>query len=119
MLKLKVVTDFRDRDNIEHIHRKGDVLTLSDLNRVNDMVSRKLCVIISVETPTPSEAPQPKEEVSFQGTSYEINVIKDALAAIGVTVAANAKAKGVENALSKLTDEQTQALSETLKKEEE
>ena len=46
-------------------------------------------------------------------------MIKEALAAIGVTVAANAKAKGVENALSKLTDEQTQALSETLKKEEE
>lgn len=114
MLKLKVVTDFRDRDNIEHIHRKGDVLTLSDLNRVNDMVSRKLCVIISVETPTPFEAPQSKEMVSFQGTSYEINVIKEALAAIGVSVAANAKAKGVENALSKLTEEQTQALNDAL-----
>ncbi|PWB01645.1 hypothetical protein C5O23_08825 [Duncaniella muris] len=117
MLKLKVVTDFRDRDNIEHIHRKGDVLTLSDLNRVNDMVSRKLCVIISVETPTPSEAPQSKEMVSFQGTSYEINVIKEALAAIGVSVAANAKAKGVENALSKLTEEQTQALNDALTQE--
>lgn len=112
MLKLKVVTDFRDRDNVEHIHRKGDVLTLSDLNRVNDMVSRKLCVIVSVETPTPSEAPQAKVMVSFQGASYEINVIKEALAAIGVSVAANAKAKGVENALSKLTEEQTQALNE-------
>lgn len=117
MLKLKVVTDFRDRDNIEHIHRKGDVLTLSDLNRVNDMVSRKLCVIISVETPTPSEAPRSKEMVSFQGASYEINVIKEALAAIGVSVAANAKAKGVENALSKLTEEQTQALNDALTQE--
>ena len=46
-------------------------------------------------------------------------MIKDALAAIGVSVAPNAKAKGVENALSKLTDEQTNALSETLKTEEE
>lgn len=117
MLKLKVVTVFRDRDNIEHIHRKGDVLTLSDLNRVNDMVSRKLCVIISVETPTPSEAPQSKEMVSFQGTSYEINVIKEALAAIGVSVAANAKSKGVENALSKLTEEQNQALNDALTQE--
>lgn len=118
MLKLKVIQDFRDRDNVEHIHHKGDVLTLSDLDRVNDMVSRKLCKIVSVEIPT-VEAPQPNETVAFQGTSYEINVIKDALAAIGVTVAANAKAKGVENALSKLTDEQANALSETLKKEEE
>lgn len=118
MLKLKVLQDFRDRNDVEHIHHKGEVLTLDDLDRVNDMVSRKICVIVSVETPS-VEAPQPKGEVSFQGTSYEINVIKDALAAIGVTVAANAKAKGVENALSKLTDEQTQALSETLKKEEE
>lgn len=118
MLKLKVLQDFRDRNDVEHIHHKGEVLTLDDLDRVNDMVSRKICVIVSVETPS-VEAPQPKEKVSFQGTSYEINVIKDALAAIGVTVAANAKAKGVENALSKLTDEQTQALSETLKKEEE
>ena len=118
MLKLKVISDFRDRDNVECIHRKGETLSLSDLDRVNDMVSRKICVIVSVETPS-VEAPQPKEEVSFQGTRYEINEIKDALAAIGVTVAANAKAKGVENALSKLTDEQTQALSETLKKEEE
>lgn len=118
MLKLKVLQDFRDRNDVEHIHHKGEVLTLDDLDRVNDMVSRKICVIVSVETPS-VKAPQPKEEVSFQGTSYEINVIKDALAAIGVTVAANAKAKGVENALSKLTDEQTQALSETLKKEEE
>lgn len=119
MLKLKVISDFRDRDNVECIHRKGETLSLSDLDRVNDMVGRKLCVIVSVETPTQEAAPQPKETVSFQGTSYEINVIKDALAAIGVTVATNAKAKGVENALSKLTDEQTQALSETLKKEEE
>lgn len=118
MLKLKVLQDFRDRNDVEHIHHKGEVLTLDDLDRVNDMVSRKICVIVSVETPS-VEAPKPKEEVSFQGTSYEINVIKDALAAIGVTVATNAKAKGVENALSKLTDEQTQALSETLKKEEE
>lgn len=118
MLKLKVIQDFRDRDNVEHIHHKGDVLSLSDLDRVNDMVSRKLCVIVSVETPT-VEAPQPKEAVIFQGTNYEINVIKEALAAIGVSVAPNAKAKGVENALSKLTDEQTNALSETLKAEEE
>ena len=117
MLKLKVISDFRDRDNVECIHRKGETLSLSDLDRVNDMVGRKLCVIISVETPTPSEAPQSKEMVSFQGTSYEINVIKEALAAIGVSVAANAKAKGVENALSKLTEEQTQALNDALTQE--
>lgn len=117
MLKLKVIQDFRDRDNVEHIHHSGDVLTLSDLNRVNDMVSRKLCVIVSVETET-VEAPQPKETVSFQGASYEINVIKEALAAIGVNVAANAKAKGVENALSKLTEDQIVELSGKLKTEE-
>lgn len=117
MLKLKVIQDFRDRDNVEHIHHPGDVLTLSDLNRVNDMVSRKLCVIVSVETET-VEAPQPKETVSFQGASYEINVIKEALAAIGVNVAANAKAKGVENALSKLTEDQIVELSGKLKTEE-
>nr|DAF67746.1 MAG TPA: hypothetical protein [Caudoviricetes sp.] len=118
MLKLKVIQDFRDRNNVEHIHHKGDMLTLEDLNRVNDMVSRKLCVIVSVEN-TQVEDPKSKETVDFQGNSYEINVIKDAMGAIGVSVASNAKAKGVENALSKLTDDQINALSKTLNKEEE
>lgn len=117
MFTLKVITPFRDRNNVEHIYRKGEVLHMGDLDRVNDLVGCKLCVITGVE-PTQAETSPLKEvaaeKVDFQGSSFDLDVIKGALATIGVSVAANAKVKGVENALSKLSEDQIQALTAAL-----
>ena len=48
---------------------------------------------------------------------FEVEAVKTALAAIGVSVAKNAGVTGVTKKLSELTEEQTKALSENLCKE--
>lgn len=44
---LKVIKDFRDKDKLSHIHREGESLSVDDLARINDLVRRGLCVIVS------------------------------------------------------------------------
>lgn len=97
----------------------GDVIQSNDVERINALVGRGYCVIVSLDNSTAPTAPNTPGEVTndyveFQGKSYNIETVKDALGIIGVRVAHNAKEKAVNNALSTLTDEQVQTLVEAL-----
>lgn len=48
---LKVIKDFRDKDKLSLIHREGESLSVNDLARINDLVRRGLCVIVSCDSP--------------------------------------------------------------------
>ena len=43
MVTLKVLKKFQDKDNKEKIYQVGETLSTSDLDRVNNLVSRGIC----------------------------------------------------------------------------
>ena len=94
----------------------GDTISVHDVKRVNAMVKRGLCEIVA-EEPAPTNNVEKK--VSVAGGEFEFSAVKKALAAIGVPVSKKAGLVGVVEALEKLTEEQTAALSEALKAKEE
>lgn len=112
-MKLKIICPFTDKFDHVTAYKAGDVLTTEDIDRVNDLVARGLCVIESFDDE--SECPA---VVAFNEQRYPLVDIKEALKGIDVPVAANAGAKGVTKVLSMLTEEQTTALSKALAKEE-
>ena len=115
MMELKALKSFRDKTNPEKTYKVGETLGTDDLDRVNDLVSRGICVIVSVG--------EKKQSANADGSDmikeFEVEAVKTALAAIGVSVAKNAGVTGVTKKLSELTEEQTKALSESLKTKEE
>lgn len=97
----------------------GDIIQSNEVERINALVGRGYCVIVSLDNSTAPTAPNTPGEVAndyvnFQGKSYHIETVKAALGVIGVRVAHNAKGKAVDNALSTLKDEQVQTLVEAL-----
>lgn len=95
----------------------GDVIQSNDVERINALVGRGFCVIVALDSPSLSDAPNAdtsNEGVDFQGTRYDVDTIKAALGVIGVKVAHNAKEKAVCNVLAALSDEQAEALSVAL-----
>ena len=48
MVTLKVLKKFQDKDNKEKIYQVGETLSTSDLDRVNDLVSRGICSISAI-----------------------------------------------------------------------
>ena len=80
-----------------------------ELNRVNDLVARGICVIKSLES-------KQAEKVTFQDNEYDLNVVKAALESINAPVAKNAGVKGVTKAIEALSDESVTALKEALEK---
>lgn len=95
----------------------GDVIQSNDIARINALVGRGFCVIVALDSPVVADAPNDENadaSVEFQGKRYHIDTVKAALSVIGVKVAANAKEKGVSNALNALNDEQKQTLTEAL-----
>lgn len=115
-MKLKVVQAFIDKEDHSTIHKVGDTLCISDLSRINFMVRKGICEIVSIDDDPLEDS---TEKVSFNDNDYDLEVIKNALGEIGSPVAPNAKVKGVTNAVAKLTEEQTNALLEVLKPKEE
>lgn len=119
-MELKVIKKFNGKAEGKTLC-PGDVIQSNDVDRINALIGRGFCVIIALDNSEPVIANAPKlsdevveETVSFQGEKYHIDTIKAALGVIGVKVAHNAKRKAVNNALSTLNDEQTQALNEAL-----
>lgn len=110
-MELKVVKIFKDKEN-STIYKVGDTLNVEDLNRVNDLVSRGLCVITSLDAKAENTA-----VVVFLEKEYDVKVVKDALVAIGVSVAANAGVNSITKKVSELTEEQALALGNILSKE--
>lgn len=109
---------FKDKIT-KKIIQPGDNLQTDDLTRVNDLVKRGLCEIVSVESSANDEANTGGNSggadlVEFQGTKYSLDAVKAALSEIGVSVNANAKTKGVSDKLATLSEEQIAQLQDKL-----
>lgn len=63
---LKVIKDFRDKDKLSHIHREGESLSVDDLARINDLVRRGLCVIVSCDSPKQGKKQNQKADVDSE-----------------------------------------------------
>lgn len=110
-MELRVKKAFKDKYDTSKAYKEGDTLHTDELNRVNDLVARGLCVIKSV-----GAEKNLSEKVSFQEKEYDLNVVKDALETVGNPVAKNAGIKGVTKAIEALSDESVTALKEVLEK---
>ena len=106
---------FRDKTNRSKIYNVGETLEVSDLDRVNDLVSRGICVITAINEEKKRE--DKSEVVNVSGKDYALLNVKTALEAIGSPVAQNAGVKGVSNAVAKLNEEQVESLVVELEKE--
>lgn len=105
---------FRDKEDAKKNYKVGEAIKIDSLDRINDLVSRGICIITAVETKDDSGS---ADKIKFQEKEFEMKAVKEALVAIGITVAANAGATSINKKLSELTEEQTKALAEILCKE--
>lgn len=115
MVTLKVLKKFQDKDNKEKIYQVGETLSTSDLDRVNNLVSRGTCSISAIKEANKEE--KKPEKISLFDKEFEIGAVKGALAEIGVSINKNAGVQAITNKLGELTEEQNKALSEILCKE--
>lgn len=115
MVTLKVLKKFQDKDNKEKIYQVGETLSTSDLDRVNDLVSRGFCSISAIKEANKEE--KKPEKINLFDKEFEIGAVKGALAEIGVSINKNAGVQAITNKLGELTEEQNKALSEILCKE--
>lgn len=93
----------------------GETLSTSDLDRVNNLVSRGICSISAIKEANKEE--KKPEKISLFDKEFEIGAVKGALAEIGVSINKNAGVQAITNKLGELTEEQNKALSEILCKE--
>lgn len=115
MVTLKVLKKFQDKDNKEKIYQVGETLSTSDLDRVNNLVSRGICSISAIKEANKEE--KKPEKISLFDKEFEIGAVKGALAEIGVSINKNAGVQAITNKLGELTEEQNKSLSEILCKE--
>ncbi len=128
-LKLNVKKAFRSVIDNKTIHSEGTTLETSDIQRVNDLVSRGLAEIVSIEgtatdkkkeqgqgegTKEKSPKPENPSKVTFRDGEYDLQSVKEAIVSLGITIAPNAGVNGVTKKLAELTDEQADALAEKL-----
>lgn len=116
MVTLKVLKKFQDKENPDKIYQAGDLLEINDLDRVNNLVARGICSIVSIKEGEKEEKPKP-ETISLFDKEFEVSAVKSALIEIGVSINKNAGVQATTNKLSELTEEQNKALSEILCKE--
>lgn len=121
-MELKVIKPFHGKVENRDMN-KGDMLHSDDVERINALVGRGYCVIVSLSDNDTNEndnnadsinADITKGVVAHNGSIYSLETLKAAFAHIGVSIAPNAKEKGVANAIGKLTAEQLEAFNEYL-----
>lgn len=66
---LAVKKAFIDKNDKGKIYKVGETLHTDELNRVNDLVARGICVIKSLES-------KQAEKVTFQDNEYDLNVVR-------------------------------------------
>lgn len=113
-MKLKVLCPFKDKEKKEKTYKVGEFIYVDDIARINDLVSRKLCIIESVDNDDDDQAPA---TVKLFEKEFEMKEVKAALKSIGESVANNAKLEAVEKKISELNEEQTSSLRKALVKE--
>lgn len=111
-MKLKVLKPFRDIVDKDKRHQVNDTLVVDDLNRVNDLVSRGICIIVDLNNDEDAG-----DKVKIFDKEFDMTEAKEALLAIGITVAHNAGVTSISKKLTELTDEQNSALKEILLKD--
>lgn len=116
MVELKVLKVFRDKNNPEKLYKEGDTFRTEDLDRVNDLVARKICVIVSVEAEKPADG-SGSAKVSAFGKEWDPAEVKEALNTVGIPIAKNAGVTGVSKKLAELTEEESKAVAEILCKD--
>lgn len=72
MVTLKVLKKFQDKDNKERIYQVGETLSTSDLDRVNNLVSRGICSISAIKEAN-------KEEKKPEKLAFLIKSLKSVL----------------------------------------
>lgn len=115
--KLKVLVPFADKNDRTVRYKEGDTVSFDDIERVNDLIARKICRLEAFEAEKP-EAPA-AGEIAVGDRSYPLAAVKVALEAIGVTVSKNAGIPAVGKAVAGLTDDERAKLAETLTASEE
>lgn len=108
-MELKVQKPFIGKVE-KKVFNQGDTLYSDDVERVNVLVGGGFCRIVSLSDENAAD----NASIEFQGKQYDVEALKTGLIEIGASCSPNAKAKGVANALAKLTDEQAEALSKLL-----
>lgn len=74
MVTLKVLKKFQDKDNKEKIYQVGETLSTSDLDRVNNLVSRGICSISAIKEANKEE--KKPEKISLFDKEFEIGAVK-------------------------------------------
>lgn len=126
-MELKVIKPFHGKVENRDMN-KDDMLHSDDVERINALVGGGYCVIVSLSDNDTNENDNnadsinadtgndnyTKGVVAHNGSVYSLETLKAAFAHIGVSIAPNAKEKGVANAIGKLTAEQLEAFNEYL-----
>ncbi len=112
-MELKVIKKFNGKEEGKTLC-PGDKIQCDDIDRINALVGRGYCIILSLDN-----APMPvnviaDSYVEFRGNRHHIETVKVALGEIGVRVAHNAGVKAVTNAIANLTDQQSEELAKAL-----
>lgn len=119
---INVLAAFNDKENPGKEFKPGDSLTTDDIARVNNIVRLGLGAIKTVEVAANEDGKDKGDKkpavVSVLGTEYDLAKVKEALKAIGVSVAANAGPDNVAKKIAELTDEQATNLSAKLSESE-
>ena len=115
-MELKVIKPFHGKVE-DKVMDKGELIHSADVERINALVSGGFCAIVSLsDAPNENDnnanddnAPKDdanitKDSVVFNGTSYQLETLKEGLALIGVSLASNVKERGVSNALGKFVE---------------
>lgn len=116
-VKLEVLVPFTDKNDRTVRYKQGDTVTFDDIDRINDLVARKICRLVFIEDDMPKATAT--NEIAIGGNTYPLAAVKVALEAIGAPVSKNAGVPAVTKAIDALTEEQTAALSATLAAKEE
>lgn len=125
-MELKVIKPFHGKVE-DKVMDKGELIHSADVERINALVGGGFCAIVSLsDAPNENDnnadsinadtgnANYEKGVVAHNGSIYSLETLKSAFAHIGVSIAPNAKEKGVANAIGKLTAEQLEAFNEYL-----
>ena len=114
--KIKMMVEWTDRvkgDGV--VHKAGEILETNDIERVNDIISRRIGQLVGC-----THAPKPEDDspkvVSFEGKEYPLESLKAALVAIGEKLQGNIGAAGLAKRIEALDEEKATALRNELNK---
>lgn len=121
-MKLRVIKAFNGKVEGKTLS-PGETITTDDVERINALVGRGFCVIVSLNADAPvADVPtaENKDEdgnaptIEIGGVPYGVEMVKAAIKDVGGDVSPNAKEKGVLSAIAKLTEAQAKQLYDIL-----